>query len=156
MILYLRLAWRNIWRHRRRTVIIVLAMGLSLAMMMFYDGLIDVKNEGRQLMTGMTAQVFFIFGNAENATIIPAEALIRPVPSEDSEMGKAYRVSVATEAGREQRLIRIGLQTRTQAEVKEGLKAGDRVLVNRPQGNAEPANSQPRVNANRFNRGPQL
>ena len=45
MILYLRLAWRNIWRHRRRTVIIVLAMGLSLAMMMFYDGLIDGFNQ---------------------------------------------------------------------------------------------------------------
>lgn len=45
MILYLRLAWRNIWRHRRRTVIIVLAMGLSLALMMFYDGLIDGFNQ---------------------------------------------------------------------------------------------------------------
>ena len=40
MQLYLRLAWRNIWRHRRRTVIIVLAMGLALAMMMMYDGLV--------------------------------------------------------------------------------------------------------------------
>jgi ABC-type lipoprotein release transport system permease subunit len=45
MLLYLRLAWRNIWRHRRRTVIIVLAMGLSLALMMFYDGLIDGFNQ---------------------------------------------------------------------------------------------------------------
>lgn len=45
MTLYLRLAWRNIWRHRRRTVIIVLAMGLSLSMMMFYDGLIDGFNQ---------------------------------------------------------------------------------------------------------------
>ena len=44
MQLYLRLAWRNIWRHRRRTVIIVLAMGLSLAMMMWYDGLMDGFN----------------------------------------------------------------------------------------------------------------
>src|SRR6185369_11535066 len=44
MTLYLRLAWRNIWRHRRRTVIIVLAMGLSLAMMMWYDGLRDGFN----------------------------------------------------------------------------------------------------------------
>jgi ABC-type lipoprotein release transport system permease subunit len=44
MNLYLRLAWRNIWRHRRRTVIIALAMGLSLGMMMFYDGLIDGFN----------------------------------------------------------------------------------------------------------------
>jgi putative ABC transport system permease protein len=40
MKLYLRLAWRNIWRHRRRTLIIILAMGLGLALMMFYDGLV--------------------------------------------------------------------------------------------------------------------
>lgn len=39
MNLYLRLAWRNIWRHKRRTAIIVLAMSLTLALMMFYDGL---------------------------------------------------------------------------------------------------------------------
>ena len=45
MTLYLRLAWRNIWRHRRRTVIIVLALGLSLALMMFYDGLLDGFNK---------------------------------------------------------------------------------------------------------------
>lgn len=40
MMLYFRIAWRNIWRHRRRTIIIVLAMGLGLALMMFYDGLV--------------------------------------------------------------------------------------------------------------------
>lgn len=45
MTLYLRLSWRNVWRHRRRTVIIVGAMGLSLAMMMMYDGLIDGFNQ---------------------------------------------------------------------------------------------------------------
>jgi ABC-type lipoprotein release transport system permease subunit len=45
MLLYLRLAWRNIWRHRRRTVIVVLAMALGLAMMMFYDGLIEGFNQ---------------------------------------------------------------------------------------------------------------
>jgi ABC-type lipoprotein release transport system permease subunit len=44
MILYLRLAWRNVWRHRRRTVIIVLAMGLALGMMLMYDGLVDGFN----------------------------------------------------------------------------------------------------------------
>ncbi len=38
--LYLRLAWRNLWRHRRRTLIVVLAMGLTLAMMMFYDAFV--------------------------------------------------------------------------------------------------------------------
>ncbi|MDR3573688.1 MAG: FtsX-like permease family protein [Anaerolineaceae bacterium] len=40
MRLYLRLAWRNLWRHRRRTLIVILSMGLTLAMMMMYDGLI--------------------------------------------------------------------------------------------------------------------
>ena len=40
MMLYLRLAWRNIWRHRRRTVIVVIAMAMSLWMMMFYDGFV--------------------------------------------------------------------------------------------------------------------
>lgn len=40
MSLYLRLAWRNIWRHRRRTVIVVLAIGMTMWMMMMYDGLI--------------------------------------------------------------------------------------------------------------------
>jgi len=41
MNLYLRLAWRNIWRHKRRTAIIVLAMSLTLSLMMFYDGLMN-------------------------------------------------------------------------------------------------------------------
>jgi ABC-type lipoprotein release transport system permease subunit len=45
MTLYLRLAWRNVWRHRRRTIIIIGAMGLSLAMMMMYDGLIEGFNQ---------------------------------------------------------------------------------------------------------------
>jgi len=40
MRLYILLAWRNLWRHRRRTVIVVLAMALGLALMMFYDGLV--------------------------------------------------------------------------------------------------------------------
>jgi macrolide-specific efflux system membrane fusion protein len=112
-----------------------------------YDVLIDVKNEGRQLMTSMTTQVFFIFGKAENALIIPAEVLTRRVAKEDNQNGKAYRVAVMTDTSREQRVIHVGLQTRTQAEVIDGLKEGEKIAVNRPAGSANQAaqsNSQQR------------
>jgi ABC-type lipoprotein release transport system permease subunit len=45
MKLFIRLAWRNVWRHRRRTLIIILAMGFTLAMMMMYDGLVTGFNQ---------------------------------------------------------------------------------------------------------------
>lgn len=122
-----------------------------------YDVLIDVENEGRRLMTGMTTQVFFILGKAENAAIIPAEALIRRMAGQDNSSGMAYRVSVLTENGQEQRIIHVGLQTRTQAEVKAGLKAGERIAVNRPQGaDAAQHNAQRGNQAPRLNRGPQI
>jgi len=123
-----------------------------------YDVLIDAKNEGRQLMTGMTTQVFFILGKADNALVIPAELLTRRAAKEDNDKGKAYRVAVVTEAGREQRVIHVGLQTRTQAEVVDGLQEGERVAATRPAPSTAQANNQQRSgnNAPRVNRGPQL
>ena len=123
-----------------------------------YDVLIDVKNEGRQLMTGMTTQVFFVLGKADNALVIPAELLTRRAAKEDNDKGKAYRVAVVTEAGREQRVIHVGLQTRTQAEVVDGLQEGERVAATRPAPSTTQANNQQRGgnNAPRVNRGPQL
>ena len=121
-----------------------------------YDVLVDVKNEDRQLMTGMTAQVFFIFGKAENAIIVPSEALTRRVPDQDNGKGRAYRVALASESGREQRVIHVGLQTRAQAQVVDGLEPGERILVSRPQGTAPQQANSGRANTARFTRGPQL
>lgn len=45
MKLFLLLAWRNIWRHKRRTLIVVASIALSLAMMMIYDGLMVGFND---------------------------------------------------------------------------------------------------------------
>jgi macrolide-specific efflux system membrane fusion protein len=108
----------------------------------------------------MTTQVFFILGKADNAVIVPAEVLTRRAAKEDNDKGKAYRVTVAKDNGREQRIIHVGLQTRTQAEVTDGLQEGERIFVNRPTGTANQNNAQQqgnsRPNAPRFNRGPQL
>lgn len=126
-----------------------------------YDVLIDVKNEGRKLMTGMTTQVFFVFGKADNALVVPAELLTRRVANEDNDKGRAYRVTVLTDRGREPRVIRVGLQTRTQAEVVDGLQAGEKLAGNRPataQNNQanNPQRGSGAGNPQRFNRGPQL
>jgi ABC-type lipoprotein release transport system permease subunit len=40
MQLTLRLAWRNVWRQRRRTLIIAFAMGVMMSLLVLYDGLI--------------------------------------------------------------------------------------------------------------------
>src|SRR5512134_1416511 len=40
MTLFLRLAWRNVWRQRRRTLLIAAGMGVTMALLVFYDGLI--------------------------------------------------------------------------------------------------------------------
>ena len=40
MTLYLRLAWRNVWRQRRRTFLIAIGMGVTMSLLVFYDGLI--------------------------------------------------------------------------------------------------------------------
>jgi membrane fusion protein, macrolide-specific efflux system len=101
-----------------------------------YDVLIDVKNEKRLLMTGSTTQVFFILGKADNATIIPAEALTRRAPEADNEKGKAYRVRVQSENSREERLIHVGMTTRAQAQVIDGLNPGERILLRRQEGAA--------------------
>lgn len=46
MVLYIKLAWRNIWRNRRRTLIVILAVALGLSLMVFYDGLLAGATQG--------------------------------------------------------------------------------------------------------------
>ncbi|HSG42069.1 MAG TPA: hypothetical protein VLA72_02835, partial [Anaerolineales bacterium] len=40
MKLTLRLAWRNLWRNRRRTLIVVMAMAMMMSFLIMYDSMI--------------------------------------------------------------------------------------------------------------------
>jgi len=90
-----------------------------------YNVLIDVPNQERLLMTNMTAQVFFVLGQAENVALVPMSAL-RPAPRGGE---GAYIARVANGNNIENRRVKIGLANRQLAEVKEGLKVGERVVV---------------------------
>ncbi len=94
-----------------------------------YNVLLDVDNKDHSLMSGMSTQMFFVAGKAENAVLIPVGALIKRVPAQDSEGGQAYQVKVMEGKAQVERVIQIGLMDRVMAEVKSGLKAGDQVVI---------------------------
>lgn len=102
-----------------------------------YNVLVDVGNEDRQLMTGMSTQMFFELGRAENIAVIPAAALMKRVPAEDAAdgRGKAYEVTVpGAGKGFDRKTILVGLSDRNNAEVISGLAPGDKVALPAVQG----------------------
>lgn len=103
-----------------------------------YNALVDIDNRDRQLMTGMSTQMFFVLGRAENKPLIPISALGQRLPDNDTPEGTAYRVNVMVNDTPQQRTVIIGLMDRRQAEVRKGLSAGDRVIV---QSETTPGNS---------------
>ncbi|OHX34713.1 efflux transporter periplasmic adaptor subunit, partial [Methylomonas sp. LWB] len=85
-----------------------------------YNVLVDVDNRDRQLMTGMSAQMFFVLGKAEQVPLIPINVLGARDRRNDSDLGDAYRVKVAGPDGGE-KVVQIGLRNRRFAEVRAGL-----------------------------------
>jgi membrane fusion protein, macrolide-specific efflux system len=97
-----------------------------------YNVLVDVDNKDRSLMTGMSTQMFFVMGSAKNVPLVPVAALGRRAPREDSDRGVAYHVKVVSNGVAAEKIVRVGLMNRAVAEVREGLKAGDRIEVSLP------------------------
>jgi macrolide-specific efflux system membrane fusion protein len=89
----------------------------------YYNGLFEVPNPDRKLRVEMTAQVSIVLNEAKQALCIPASAL--------GEKGKdgRYPVRVVRDNQPESRMIRIGIKNNVQAQVLDGLKAGDKVIV---------------------------
>ncbi len=90
-----------------------------------YDALIDIDNSDKLLMTSMTAQVFFVLGEAKNVPVVPVAALR---PSKSGGEG-AYRVLVMNGSRPKMKEVTVGLINRISAEVKSGLAVGDVVVT---------------------------
>ena len=104
-----------------------------------YNALIDVENTDGLLMNGMSTQVSFVVAKAADVLTLPPRALGAHLARKDSEKGKVYRVSVMTPDGAQEREVIIGLMTRSQAQIIEGLSQDDQVIV---KGTAAQGNGQ--------------
>lgn len=95
-----------------------------------YNVLIDVRNDELLLLPEMTVQVFFVLEAAQNVPIVPMTALKKLKRSR-------YEAEVVTAGGVESREVTIGVTGRLLAEVRSGLTAGDRVLIQSTSATAE-------------------
>jgi macrolide-specific efflux system membrane fusion protein len=90
----------------------------------FYDVLFDIPNPGRELKIQMTAQVFIVLAQAKGVLLVPAAAI------GNAAEGATAKVRVLKADGTvEQRVIRIGIKSEILAEVTEGLKEKERVVI---------------------------
>jgi macrolide-specific efflux system membrane fusion protein len=90
----------------------------------FYDLLFDVPNPDVQLNIQMTAQVFIVLAQAKDALLIPAAAV------GNAPQGSQIKVQVLRPDGSiELRPIKIGIKSEISAEVTDGLKEKEQVVI---------------------------
>ena len=142
-----------------------------------YDALFDVPNPTGELMTQMTAQVFFVSAAAKDALVVPVGAL-RPLgrraggaksdgaakapgagaapeaapaaPVAAAAAAKRFAVQVLLPDGTtERRIVQVGVMNRISAQIVDGLKDGDQVVIGSRRKGPTPGNGN-------FRRPPRL
>jgi len=117
-----------------------------------YDALFDVENPDQELMTQMTAQVFFVASSAKHAVLVPIAALSPPAPAtlkpgapgasgagqrkasgidpRDQYASGRATVSVVDASGKvTEREVAIGVMNRISVQILSGLEPGERVVI---------------------------
>lgn len=90
----------------------------------YFNGIFHVPNPDGRLKTYMTAEVHIIIGEAKDVLTIPSSALGA------RDRSGAYTVMVLDSSGKTSpRKIEVGLNDKTTAEVRSGLKEGERVVM---------------------------
>ena len=92
--------------------------------MVFYDVLFDIPNSERVLKIQMTAQVFIVLAQAKGVLLLPAAAI------GNAGEGTETKVRVLkTDGSIERRAVKIGIKSEISAEVKDGLKEKELVVI---------------------------
>jgi len=104
----------------------------------FYDADLEVANPDHSLLPQMTAQVFFVVAQAENALVVPLAALdstqrqsgvrIPGCPAAASSQN-ADCVRVLVNGQPQARSVTVGIRNEVNVQILEGLQAGDQVIV---------------------------
>lgn len=97
---------------------------------------VDVKNPDGRIKAGMYAAVKLPLTQAKNVLVVPLQALSSDNPS----------VFVSSKDGKlEERLVKTGLRTATEAEVTDGLSEGDLVVVGNRSGLIAGEKAEPKL-----------
>ncbi|SCD23467.1 efflux RND transporter periplasmic adaptor subunit [Brucella inopinata] len=112
-----------------------------------YYALFDVPNPTGELMIDMSAQVYFVLGEAKDVLVVPTAAL-----TDKQKGGKPQvTVKVAEKSGSlVERPVKVGVRNRVLAEIQSGLEEGDRVVVTAATGNGAAGGERGRRPSMRF------
>jgi len=90
-----------------------------------FTALFDVANPDGELMTQMSAQVFFVIASAQNVPVVPMSALT-PI----DEQAGSYSVMVVGNGDElTARTVKIGISNRINAEIISGLHEGETIAL---------------------------
>ncbi len=100
----------------------------------YYNVLFEVPNPDRVLFPAMTAEVHIVLAEAKNVLTIPSVAL-GPKGPDNRQTVKV----VQPDGSLVERRVQVGVNNNFKAEIKDGLKAGDKVVI----GEALPTSGAP-------------
>ncbi|MBQ0755246.1 MAG: efflux RND transporter periplasmic adaptor subunit [Gammaproteobacteria bacterium] len=87
-----------------------------------YTALFDVDNDDGRLMADMTAQVHFVEESAKDVTVVPVSALKK-------RQKDGFDVTVIRHGDPVVQRVEIGVSDRILVEIKSGIEAGDKVVL---------------------------
>jgi macrolide-specific efflux system membrane fusion protein len=98
----------------------------------YYNGVFNIANPDGKLRTYMTAEVHIVLGKAQGVLTIPSAALTKTP--------RGYMVQVMEQDGQVRpRPVEVGLNNKVNAEIRNGLKSGERVVVGESTGESSSA-----------------